>query len=389
MAEIRDDGLADDLRPVRSALFVPANREPWIEKSPAYGADVVVLDLEDATPPAEKQAAQAIVQRAIPVLRERGQGVWVRINEIDGPFVADDLEAIVWPGLEAVCLPKVTGPEAVRELDSMLTDAEGRHGVPSGAIRIVPLLETAPAILGAADVFRSSSRVAYGGGIVAPSGDVALAIGFRWSDTFEETLVLRSQVLIAARACGIENPITGLVTSVDPEPVRRFVEQSRALGYAGMFVIHPSHVAHRQRGVPSLGTGAHLVRRDPRGCRDSRARGPRDVRRLAGTNDRRGNAARRPRPPRAGSRVPSAGDPTAMTPDQPAPLSDLRVLDLGHVVAGPFAGTLLGDLGADVIKIEDPKRGDTHPHAEPPARRHPALVEGCGPQQALGRARSP
>jgi citrate lyase subunit beta/citryl-CoA lyase len=238
----RDDGLEAAPRPVRSALFVPANREPWITKSPAYGADVVVLDLEDATPPAEKQTAQEILARTIPDLRDRGQGAWVRINEIDGPFVAGDIQAIVQPGLEAVCLPKVTGPEAVRELDSMLADAEARRGLPRGTVRIVPLLETAPAILGAADVFRSSSRVAYGGGIVAPSGDVALAIGFRWSDTFEETFVLRSQVLIAARACGVENPITGLVTSVDAEPVHRFAAQSAALGYDGMFVIHPSHV---------------------------------------------------------------------------------------------------------------------------------------------------
>src|SRR5262245_38720695 len=162
MTDAQSDARPHALRPVRSALFVPANRESWIEKSPAYGADAVVLDLEDATPPGEKRTAQEIVQRAIPMLRERGQGVWVRINEIDGPYIADDLEAIVRPGLEAVCLPKVTGPGDVRRLDAMLTDVEGRHGLASGPIRIVPLLETAPAILEAADVFRSSGRVAYG-----------------------------------------------------------------------------------------------------------------------------------------------------------------------------------------------------------------------------------
>jgi citrate lyase subunit beta/citryl-CoA lyase len=242
MAEMLDERRSGGLRPVRSALFVPANREPWIAKSPGYGADVVVLDLEDATPPAEKEAAREIVRRSLPGLRERGQGVWVRINELGGPFVFSDLEAVVRPGLEAVCLPKVTGPDAVRELDSLLGAAEERNGIRVGSTRVVPLLETAPAIHDAAGVFRSSARVAYGGAIVAPSGDVALAIGFRWSDTFEETFVLRSQVLIAARACGIENPVTGLVTSVDPEPVRRFALQSRALGYEGAFVIHPSHV---------------------------------------------------------------------------------------------------------------------------------------------------
>ncbi len=230
------------LRHVRSALFVPANRSDWIEKSPTYGADVVVLDLEDATPAAEKSAAQGIVEGALPRLRERGQGAWVRVNELGGPFIAGDVDACCRPGLEAVCLPKVRGPEDVSELDSMLTYAEGKHGLGRGSISIVPLLETAPAIADAAGVFRASSRVAYGGGIVATSGDVALAIGFRWSESFEETRALRSHVLIAARACGVHNPFTGLVAAVDVEPVRRFAAQSRGLGYEGMFVIHPTHV---------------------------------------------------------------------------------------------------------------------------------------------------
>lgn len=231
-----------ELRPVRSALFVPANRREWIDKSPAYGADVVVLDLEDATPPGEKSAAQGIVENALPQLQERGQGAWVRVNELGGPFISGDVDACCRPGLEAVCLPKVRGPEDVSELDSMLTYAEGKYGLVRGSVRIVPLLETAPAIADAASVFRASSRAAYGGGIVATSGDVALAIGFQWSESFEETRTLRSQVLIAARACGVHNPFTGLVTAVDVEPVRRFAEQSRGLGYEGMFVIHPTHV---------------------------------------------------------------------------------------------------------------------------------------------------
>lgn len=238
----RSEAPSGRLRPVRSALFVPANQREWIEKSPKYGADVVVLDLEDATPLGEKRGAQEIVSSVIAQLHEQGQGVWVRVNEIGGPYIGDDVEACCRHGVDAVCLPKVAGPADVRELDSMLTYAEGAQGLPRGSIRIVPLLETAAAIADAAEVFRSSKRVAYGGGMVAASGDVALAIGFRWTDSFEETCTLRSQVLITARACGLHNPMVGLVTAVDAGPVRRFAEQNRGLGYEGMFVIHPTHV---------------------------------------------------------------------------------------------------------------------------------------------------
>ena len=305
MEKTRDDGLEAALRPVRSALFVPANREPWIAKSPMYGADVVVLDLEDATPPAEKQArADDCPASRFPTCASEARASGCGSTRSTARSSPGTSRRSCSPGSKRSVCPRSRARRPCAS--STRCSPMPRPGTECrrGTVRIVPLLETAPAILGAADVFRSSSRVAYGGGIVAPSGDVALAIGFRWSDTFEETFVLRSQVLIAARACGIENPITGLVTSVDPEPVRRFAAQSRALGYDGMFVIHPSHVAIANDAFRPSPEELELVYRDPRGRGGGRAGRPRDLRRLAGTHDRRGHAARRATPPRARSRLP-------------------------------------------------------------------------------------
>jgi citrate lyase subunit beta/citryl-CoA lyase len=231
-----------DRHPVRSALFVPANRQSWIEKSPGYGADAVVLDLEDATPEIEKPTARKIVRDLIPFLREHNQDVWIRVNEFGSHHLWTDVEAVCQPGVGAICLPKVTGADAIRELDRVITFMEGRHGIAFGTVGIVPLLETAAAIVDATNVFLASKRVCYGGGLAAAGGDVQRSIGFKWTDGFAETAVLRSQVLLAARAAGVENPVTGLITAVDTTAVSSFAQQSRALGYAGMFVIHPSHV---------------------------------------------------------------------------------------------------------------------------------------------------
>jgi citrate lyase subunit beta/citryl-CoA lyase len=225
---------------VRSALFVPAIRRAWIEKAPGYGADALVLDLEDATPTGEKAEAREIVRELLPALREQGQTVWVRVNA--GEQLAADIDAVAREGLGAICLPKVQGPREIEKLDRLLAYTEGRNGLPLGSIRIVPLLETAEAIHMPAPVFRASARVAYAGGLAAPGADVEFAVGLRCTPSFAESLHLRSAALLAARACEIDNPLTGLVTDLDTELVARFAEQSRDIGYEGMFVIHPTHV---------------------------------------------------------------------------------------------------------------------------------------------------
>ena len=228
--------------PVRSALFVPANRASWIDKAPGYGADALVLDLEDATPPAEKNDARAIVRERLSPMAERGQAIWVRVNYPALDELRADLEAICHPGLGAVCVPKIASPADITQVDRLVTYLEGAAGIELGTIAIVPLLETAEGIASPREIFAASDRVRYAGGLAADGADVQRALGYRWSDTFEESFVMRSNGLIAARAAGVENPITGLVTALDTDQVERFALQSRVLGYAGMLVIHPTHV---------------------------------------------------------------------------------------------------------------------------------------------------
>lgn len=230
-------------RPIRSAMFVPANRQTWIEKAGAYGADALVLDLEDATPPEEKDNARRVLRETVTGLYEQGQTLWVRVNGLDTEHIRADIDAACRPGVSLVCVPKVSSPADVVAADRLISYAEGANGVPLGTIGIYPLLETAAGLFDAAAVFRASSRVRYGGAIAAPGADVEHAVGFRWSDSFLETLAFRSHVLLAARASGIFNPMTGLVTEIDEGATRRFAEQGRSIGYEGMFIIHPSQVA--------------------------------------------------------------------------------------------------------------------------------------------------
>jgi citrate lyase subunit beta/citryl-CoA lyase len=82
------------------------------------------------------------------------------------------------------------------------------------------------------------------GGSAGEEGDLAHELGFRWSASFEESFYVRSKVLVDVRAAGVPNPMTGVVTNLRGlGEVEAFARQSRGLGYAGMMLIHPSHVA--------------------------------------------------------------------------------------------------------------------------------------------------
>lgn len=233
-----------DVHPVRSVLFVPANREDRMRKALTLDADAVIYDLESAIPRGEADTARRMVRDVIASHTTTRPRIFVRVSAVDTEPFAADLAAALHPNLAGVLLPQIARVDDVRAAAAALDEAERRAGVAPRTVILWPLLETANALRTAYEIATASPRIAYMGGATSRGGDLARSVGFRFTPGGEETLYLRSKVLIDARAAGIENPISGLWGNIeDLDGLRDFAIRTRNLGYEGMMVIHPSHVA--------------------------------------------------------------------------------------------------------------------------------------------------
>src|SRR5438105_2343174 len=195
------DAMTAPVRRMRSALFVPAHQEHFRDTAIAAGTDAVILDLEDAVPPAERDRARDAL--GVWLGTELGPAVCVRVNALADDCLDADLDAAVRPGLTAVMVPKLSAGDEVRLVAEAVTHHETRAGLDTGSVRIWPIIETAAAVRNAYDMACASDRVAYMGSAAAPNGDLAHALGFGWTDSFLETLFVRSKVLVDMRAAGV------------------------------------------------------------------------------------------------------------------------------------------------------------------------------------------
>src|SRR3954454_15972582 len=101
-----------DNKQLRSWMFVTGNRDRFIQKARSSNADAILLDIEDGVLPAEKPDARRMIAAA---LREPGSGPrrYVRVNALSTPWLKADLEAVIGPEIEGICLTKVVQPQDV------------------------------------------------------------------------------------------------------------------------------------------------------------------------------------------------------------------------------------------------------------------------------------
>lgn len=232
--------------PLRSFLFVPAHRSQWVAKALAVQPDAVVLDLEDSVPADQQGLARECLPGEIAELAAHGVAPFVRIHEYS-PSTADEIAAVVHPGLAGVMLPKADNTDQIRGLDNLLSYHEGRKGLEHGSVAILPLPETAGGLQRAESLASASSRVkGIVGTVTGPVGaDVARAFGFRPSLGGNEQYYMNSKLVLDSRAGGAPYPVAGVfgVPMDDLAAIETLLRRARDFGYTGSPVMHPSHVA--------------------------------------------------------------------------------------------------------------------------------------------------
>ncbi len=215
------------MTPARSYLFVPGNRCERIAKAIASGADAVIVDLEDAVPPLEKDAARAAVKASLDAARP----VWLRINGAQTPWFAADLALCGLPGIAGIVLPKAESAELITELHA----STGR-----------PLLPTIESGVGLARL-DAIARAAGTGRLVFGSIDLRLDLGIPGDEPVLDPY--RMQLLLASRLAGLPSPVDGVTTSfADPAVVEADTRRSASLGFTAKLCIHPLQIAPVHRG---------------------------------------------------------------------------------------------------------------------------------------------
>ncbi|MBA1200673.1 CoA ester lyase [Pseudomonas capeferrum] len=219
---------------VRSALFVPGSRPERFAKALAAGADVVIVDFEDAVEePLKRQARDHL---GAFLLSEPQASVWVRVNAPDHPEHAADLAFCKQqPGVAGLLLPKVESAVQVA--------VAWQTGKP-----IWPIMESAKGLL-------ALERIAHADGVERLSFgslDLALDLGLN-TDSVAAQLFLdqaRMAVQLHSRGADLLPPLDGVYPAIgDPDGLQRAVRHAYDMGYGGALCIHPNQVAHIHRAL--------------------------------------------------------------------------------------------------------------------------------------------
>ena len=248
---------------LRSLLFAPAVRPDFIEKLPARGADGVVIDCEDATPPNAKAEARANARRLTPTVAGRGSLVFVRINSVTSPWFEEDVREGLCPELAGVVVPKLERLEQIEQVEEAL----GRAGLEG--LGVLAGIETA---LGVADARAVLAHARVAAAYFGAEDFIADMGGVR-TEGSQEVLYARSQVALAGRLAGIPTLDQVVVDFRNREAFEREVAEARAMGYQGKLCIHPGQVELANRGFLPSAAEVDFARRLLEAYQEASARG--------------------------------------------------------------------------------------------------------------------
>jgi citrate lyase subunit beta/citryl-CoA lyase len=225
-------------RPRRSVLYMPGSNARAIEKARTLPVDGVILDLEDAVAPEAKEQARKQITDAVKAGGFGGREVFIRINGIDTPWHADDLNAAAHAGPDAILVPKIGKVEQLERVGQRLLDMKIDHKT-----RIWAMIETPEAIFNinalAAEAHDSESRLA---GFVMGTNDLAKETRARLVPGRLPMVPWLAICVLAAHGHGIDI-LDGVYNDLsDPKGLEAECAQGRDMGFDGKTLIHPNQI---------------------------------------------------------------------------------------------------------------------------------------------------
>ncbi len=222
----------------RSMLFMPGNNAGMLLNADALGADSVILDLEDAVSPAEKDSARILVRNALKYLEYTNCEIIIRINSIDTDFWKKDLDEIIPLKPHMIMPPKVNSAEDVRVVADYIKAVEEKHNI-ENAVSIIALIETAIGVENAFEIARACDRVK---AIFLGAEDLTADLRCKRTKKGDEIFYSRGRIVTAARAANIDAYDTPFTDVEDEEGLREDAEFAKSLGFTGKAAISPRHV---------------------------------------------------------------------------------------------------------------------------------------------------
>ncbi len=221
----------------RSRLYLPGNDPKYMLNAGVHHPDGVILDLEDSVAPPEKDAARALVRNALQQVNFYGAERMVRINQ--GPRGLEDLDWVIPCQPHVILIPKVEDPAQVTAVEQHICELCNKHAI-APEIYLMPIVESALGGFRALEIAKASK---YNIGLAVGLEDYTADIGVVKTLEGRESFWLRSVIVNAARAAGIQ-PIDTVFSDVsDMEGLRASVKEARALGFDGKGCIHPRQIA--------------------------------------------------------------------------------------------------------------------------------------------------
>lgn len=220
-------------------MFVPAHNQKLLDSSVRRDADVLLLDIEDSVPPVDKQVARDNVKEFVKRSDLNGKLIFPRVNDRESGELLRDLYQLTIKGVSGFMYPKSEKEEDVYFVGKLLETIEYEKGLPIGTFKLIPLIETAGAVVNIKEICTACTRVV---AVAFGCEDYVTSLKGKHDDEGQSIFFARNMIVNAARAAGILPIDTVHIKVHDLVDLERNLQISKNLGFEGMLVLNPKEL---------------------------------------------------------------------------------------------------------------------------------------------------